>query len=49
MCRFCRRYRAQLRALGQACREELGVPDDPAVLGRLERSLLDRMPSDPGS
>lgn len=42
MCRFCRRYKAQLRAIGEACREPVGVDEeDSAALARLERSLLD--------
>ena len=42
-CRFCRRYKAQLRAIGEGCRDEFaGAEEDPAVLARLERSILDR-------
>ena len=42
MCRFCRRYKAQLGALGQGCREQFGAAadEDPEVLARLERSIL---------
>ena len=43
MCRFCRRYKAQLGALGAACREGVETGDeDPAVLAQLERSILER-------
>ncbi len=39
MCRFCRRYKAQLGALGEGCREQLGAAsdEDPEVLSRLMR------------
>ena len=42
MCRFCRRYKAQLGALGEGCRERFGTAaeEDPAVLARLEQSIL---------
>ena len=42
MCRFCRRYKAQLGALGEGCREQFGAAadEDPEVLARLERSIL---------
>ena len=42
MCRFCRRYKAQLGALGEGCREQFRVAadGDPEVLARLKRSIL---------
>ena len=42
MCRFCRRYKAQLGALGKGCREQFGsaADEDLEVLARLERSIL---------
>jgi hypothetical protein len=42
MCRFCRRYKAQLGALGEGCREQFGAAadEDPEVLANLERSIL---------
>ena len=42
MCRFCRRYKAQLGALSEGCREQFGAAadEDPEVLARLERSIL---------
>ena len=41
MCRFCRRYKAQLGALGEGCREQFGaaVDEDREVLARLEQSI----------
>ena len=44
MCRFCRRYKTQLGALGQGCREQFGAAadEDPEVLARLKRSILKR-------
>ncbi len=45
MCRHCRRYAAQLRAIGKAARRMLrGGDADPATLDRLERAILDRSP-----
>lgn len=43
MCRFCRRYKAQLGAIGEGCRDEVAAAkEDPAALARLERSILER-------
>jgi len=43
MCRFCRRYRAQLRTIGEVCREQLAsAPEGLVALDRLERSILKR-------
>lgn len=43
MCRFCRRYSAQLRAMGEACRDHVNATaDDPVTLARLEQSILKR-------
>ena len=43
MCRFCRRYKRQLGAIGEGCRDDLtGVAEDQAALARLERSILER-------
>ena len=45
MCRYCRRYVAQLRAIGESARRMLQRRDaDPATLDRLERAILDRSP-----
>ncbi len=43
MCRHCRRYAAELRAIGAAARDrwDSGVPDRSA-LERLESSILER-------
>ncbi len=42
MCRFCRRYKAQLSAIGEGCRKQFGAAtdDDSAALARLERLIL---------
>lgn len=41
MCRFCRRYGAQVRAIGEVCGEQVGaVDEDPEVVRRLEQSIL---------
>ena len=43
LCRLCRRYAAQLRAIGAATRELCGPPaQDPSTLDRLERQILER-------
>ncbi len=48
MCRHCRRYARQLRAIGACARERWGPEaEDPATLERLERSFLDRAPEPP--
>ncbi len=42
-CRYCRRYAAQLRAIGAAARNLLGSrTQDPSALERLERQILER-------
>ena len=55
MCRHCRRYASQLRALGKAARSIWGPGSpDPDSLPRLERVLLDEIhtrrdaPASPG-
>ena len=42
MCRHCRRYRTQLRAIGAAARQLFGrsQEEDQATLRRLERAIL---------
>ncbi len=48
MCRYCRRYAAQLRAIGESVRRMLRSGDaDPATLDRLERAILDPSPGKP--
>ncbi len=48
MCRHCRRYARQLRAIGACARERWGPEaEDPATLERLERSILGRPPEPP--
>ncbi len=43
MCRHCRRYVAQLRAIGAATRELRGLSSqDPSTLERLERQIRER-------
>ncbi len=43
LCRHCRRYAAQLRAIGAAARNLLGSrAQDPSALERLERQILER-------
>ena len=47
-CQHCRRYAAQLRAIGAAARNLLGRrPQDPSALERLERQILERSPGGP--
>ncbi len=42
-CRLCRRYEAQLRAIGAATRGLCGPPaQDPSTLERLESQILER-------
>ncbi len=42
LCRHCRRYAAQLLAIGAAARELCGPPaHDPSTLERLERQILE--------
>jgi len=55
ICRYCRRYASQLRALGEAARKMWGPGSrDPDSISRLEHVLLDEIrarrdaPSSPG-
>ena len=42
-CRHCRRYAAQLRAIGQSARNLLGFgAEEPEAIRRLERAILQR-------
>ncbi len=44
MCEHCRRYVAQMRAIGRAARELLGAgSEDPLVLRRLEKTFLEEV------
>ncbi len=44
MCRHCRRYAAQLRAMGEFARNLWGSgSEDPDTLKRLERSILQKV------
>ncbi len=48
MCRHCRRYAAQMRAIGACAREHWGPQtEDSATLQRLEDSILKRHPETP--
>jgi hypothetical protein len=49
MCRYCRRYAAQIRAVNEAARElfESTAPDRETVT-RLESSILDSLSPDEG-
>ncbi len=50
MCRHCRRYAAQIRAIGTAARRlfrEQG--EDPKALERLQERILSRSETTPGS
>ncbi len=50
MCRHCRRYAAQIRALGTAARSLLQEHgEDPTVLARLHETILNRPPIKPHS
>lgn len=50
MCRHCRRYEAQIRAVGTMAHKVYGsAPDDPAALRRLEADILSRIPGGPRS
>lgn len=50
MCRHCRRYARQIRALGRAAREVLAQPSEEAAsLERLRHTLLERLETPPGS
>jgi hypothetical protein len=45
LCRHCRRYESQIRAVGAIANKAYGsTPDDPATLHRLEGELLSRIP-----
>ena len=47
MCRYCRRYVAQLRAIGASAREFWGPGfGDPNTLERLESKILERLARD---
>ncbi len=46
MCRHCRRYVAQIKAIGEAARALApSHPEDPETLRRLGRSILEQIPS----
>ena len=48
MCRHCRRYARQIRALGEHARERCAEqPQDPVALQRLESAILRRFPASP--
>ncbi len=48
MCRYCRRYAAQLRAMAQATRKLLeGGEADPTRLDRLKGRILEGFPAEP--
>ncbi len=48
MCRYCRRYVAQLRAIAAATRRLLdGGEADPTRLDRLEGRILEGFPAEP--
>ncbi len=50
MCRYCRRYAAQLRAIAAATRKLLeGGEADPKRLDRLEGRILEGFPAEPPS
>ena len=50
MCRHCRRYAAQIRAIGTAARSLLRERgEDPTVLERLHRTILSLPESTPNS
>lgn len=45
LCRHCRRYKSQIRAVRAMAHKVLGsAPDDPAALRRLEADILSRVP-----
>ncbi len=47
-CRHCRRYAAQLRAIGQSARKLLDFgSEEPEAIRRLERAILQRFPDRP--
>ncbi len=48
ICRHCRRYAKQLRAIGQSARKHLGFEaGEPAATRRLERAILLGFPDGP--
>ena len=48
MCRHCRRYATQLRAIGQSARKHLGFgAEEPGAIWRLERAILQGLPDGP--
>ncbi len=48
MCRYCRRYAAQLQAIGESVRRMLRSGEaDPTRLDRLEGRILDGFPVEP--
>ena len=48
MCRHCRRYEAQIRAIGAGARKRWGPQaEDSATLQRLEQSILKRSSGPP--
>ena len=50
MCRHCRRYAAQIRAIGTAARSLFREQsEDPKALERLQERILSRRKSTPGS
>lgn len=50
MCRRCRRYSAQLQAIGASVRELWGVGcEDPNTMERLESKILEHPAGDKGS
>ena len=45
MCRHCRRYRAQLQAIGATARRKFGGQSaDEETLERLQKSILNKLP-----
>ena len=47
MCRHCRRYSRQLRAIGEAARHVLSdTPPEPGGRERLRSSILEQIPPD---
>ena len=50
MCRHCRRYAAQIRAIGTAARSLFREQcEDPTALERLQEKILSRRETTPGS
>ncbi len=49
ICKYCRAYTRQLRAIGRGARRLLRrEPSDPEALARLERQLVERCSTSPG-